>query len=758
MAAREITTGTVIETEGQPLSSLYLIASGTVKASFPGGEITLKKGDIVGLADVNYDSHYFTYTALENVTALVFPFRNKNTVRDLCASNLEITRTFYTSMVNQMLLVLTCYARLRTNCDDIYDQAMDYYEKYMDICARNSISARSLPQFDNYSKLSIEEDIEDWLLGYYASLREFPDDIKHALPDYPAFIIGFLFRASEDIHSTFMACTSMQEYYRDKADIFLQENGIDMFDLYTSLLFRLRQDSPGVDSLTKSIDEIIKFVKSCPYMNKDVISERVSSYLVKRQGLSSPSASGNKEEAVSDTVTKALANSLDVILAYSGVSDELSNYFRKLVVKYKKMSDKAATDNESRALRTEITKYFYEIYTAAFFASLKDYGVPTILKMFFNFGYMDEDLAGMENACYLYNLADEYEGDPSYGVYTIYQWLLAVYDTDKDPSRNEFDTDYLSYIHEQRVKGEITPEREKELMADRVERVKFELVNVFPVVNKITYGRLSIFTPIFCEFNVIKPLETCLVTTDTIVENIKKVLEVDYGAFHRETVYTNEKAGIPKEFVQVKILPDVILVPNVGTRGVMWQEIEGKKRTTPARFMVSAFHLEDIHLTFTRMVGEYRWQMCKRVQGARWNDVTDRSLTSEYFDYVQFYRKNSDLSQDAKDKIKQSLVKAKNSFKEMFVRDYITWVMYEGNGSPRLNKIARTILNTYCPFPYELRKKMMANPLFKDLLERYEIKTNQKLHHIDNVIQKLKNSGVEIPDEILITRNFIEGK
>lgn len=56
-------------------------------------------------------------------------------------------------------------------------------------------------------------------------------------------------------------------------------------------------------------------------------------------------------------------------------------------------------------------------------------------------------------------------------------------------------------------------------------------------------------------------------------------------------------------------------------------------------------------------------------------------LTSEYFDYVQFYRKNSELSTDAKEKIKTALTKARNSFKEMFVNDYIIWVVYEGKGS-----------------------------------------------------------------------------
>ena len=295
------------------------------------------------------------------------------------------------------------------------------------------------------------------------------------------------------------------------------------------------------------------------------------------------------------------------------------------------------------------------------------------------------------------------------------------------------------------------------MAGDPTQRILFELNNMFPLVNKVTYARLSIFCPVFSEHNVIKPLQSCLVDVNSLMETIAKLEKIDYGAFYRETVYVNEKCGIPKELVNVRITPDVILFPNVGTRGVMWQEIEGRKRTTPARFMISAFHMEDLNTTFTRLVGEYRWEMCKRIQGARWNDLSDPSLTSEYCDYVQFYRKNNELSAEAKEKIKNSLVKAKNSYKEMFVRDYIVWILFEGTGSPRLNKLARGILCTYCPFPKSLRETVSKNPLFKEFIEHYEVKTMQKLHHIDNVITKIKAGGQEAPEEILINRAFIEG-
>ena len=93
--------------------------------------------------------------------------------------------------------------------------------------------------------------------------------------------------------------------------------------------------------------------------------------------------------------------------------------------------------------------------------------------------------------------------------------------------------------------------------------------------------------------------------------------------------------------------------------------------------------------------------------------MSDRSLTSEYFDYIQFYRKNHDLSQDAKESIKTGLRKARGSFKEMFIRDYISYVLFESAGSPRLTKPARSILFTYCTFSKEIRDRLNTNPIYK---------------------------------------------
>lgn len=466
-----------------------------------------------------------------------------------------------------------------------------------------------------------------------------------------------------------------------------------------------------------------------------------------------------KEEEVQQPLEKAaleeqpqelpgeLVNSLDQILEFSGCGEELADSFREHIKHYKKMPNKNGTEDDIRVLRQAITKEYNQIYSDAFFNSL-DKELPVAVKMFFAFGYVDEELAGKKNVLYLYRMINHLPTNPEQGVYSVYEWLKEVYAERKEPSRNEFDTDYVGYLQEQKRMGEITAEEQKALLTDRKAKVRFELENMFPVVNKITFGRLTTFCPVYSEHNIMKPLETMQVTTEKIMEVLNEIRGKDYGAYYRETMYSNPEQGIPKETIHVEVLPDFILMPNAGIRGVMWQEIEGKRRTTPARMMVSIFQIEDLTSILIRLTGEFRWEMCKRVQGARWNDLSEKSLTSEYFDYIQFYRKNSELSPETKEKIKTDLGRTKNSFKEMFLRDYMLWVMFESNSSPRLNKVARSIFFTYCTFTEPVRQKLRANPLYQELADRCEIKMKQKRHKIENICQKLRSQGKDIPDEI----------
>lgn len=756
MAAKEIAKGKIICQEGSALEGIHIIVAGSVKAHFPGGDIVLKKGDIVGLIDIAYDSNFFTYTTLETCSFVSFPVKDSNSVPLLIKNNPDVARMMFTSMINQVSLVFARFSVSKTACEDLYKRIKASYQSYCGYCAHNNAIAKSLPGIQSVQPLALEHNVRDWIPTYYYSIREFSPEMKAALSTKVSFLVGFLYKASADVHSVFSTCEELAAYHAENVDIFLQENRLDLFDLYTNLLFRLGPAVADFEKVNEEINEMIEFLRNDPLISKDLFEARIKEYDDKRRTLK---ASKGASEATSvEAASEELNHALDTILEYSGVDDDVATNFRNLIEQYKKLKDKGSTDDKARSLRHSLTKAFYEVYCDAFSMSIRDYNMPTVLKMFFNFGFVDAELAGMQNANTLYRLAGEYSGDPELGVYTAYEWLLQVYSMNKEPSRNELDSDFNDYLHEQRVAGKITIQDEQRLLQDPGERTMFELQNMFQSVNRVTYGRLSTFCPVFSEADVIKPLGTCLVTPDIIIDALHKLEDIDYSAFYRETMfpYTMDSNKL-NEVISVRVQPDFILFPNIGTRGVMWQEIEGKKRTTPARFMLSVFHIEDLQTTITRLTGEYRWDMCKRVQGARWNDITERSLTSEYCDYAQFYKKNSELSADAKEKVKTSLQRARNSFKEMFVRDYIIWIVFEGAGSPRLNKVARTILCTYCPFPKLLRDRVAVNPMYGEIIEKYNIKNQQKLHRLNNIITKMNASGQEIPKAFEDQIKFVNG-
>ena len=464
------------------------------------------------------------------------------------------------------------------------------------------------------------------------------------------------------------------------------------------------------------------------------------------------------ENSTEPDIREELYESLDTILDFADIAGSERRLFRININKLNSLSDKNAIDDETMALKREITAEFYQIYSEVFFKSLKKEITPAV-RMFLYFGYIDENLAGREYTKLLYKLSEELKDNvpEDTGVYTFYDWLLAIYRGDKKPCRNEFDVDFSDYVRELKNTKKITPAEADRMLEDGEAKVCYELDNIFKTANKITFGRVSTFCPVFCEENILKDLKECVVKSGSVRRKLNAVKNVDYSAFYRETLALGDGDIMSREHIHVEKLPDFILMPNAGVRGIMWQEIEGKVRTTPSRMFISILHMEDLQNTIIRMTGEFRWELCKRVQGVRWNDVTDPSLTSLYCDYVQFYRKNNLLSPEMKEKVKLSLQRCRNSFKEMFVQDYITYILYEGNGSPRLNKVARQILFEFCPPDAKGIERLSKNPTYMELIKQMQFKQEQKLQRYEGLERKLLKETGSIPLSLKNEIDFVKG-
>jgi hypothetical protein len=748
MGLSEFKQGSVICSEGEPLRQIAFITNGSAEIFLNGQPFYLEKGDMIGLSDLCTGTHSHTYTAVSDVSIFTYPFDTFDALETLLRDNADAANLLINSMCRQISDLLRYRIALKKEASSAYDSANEIYAQYEGLCRKYAVSSKKLPELAGMSKYSEDDPVEEWVSNFYIGIRELnPAAHRGFFYGNPGIASGFLRRAAADKHLVYRACRGYQEYMKNISCVFLNNSEHDLFSLVAELhlnSINIKGADAAVEAVMTQLSGLLFYmtgVDPAYYLN------RLNEY---KEKLTARRASASDADAPADPVVKQnLSGSMDQIFEYADYPEETRNKFTRYVDEYRQLPDRGGSDDAARRVRKELTTLFHQLYQQVFLKSLDGPVPSTIIKMFLNFGYVDAALAGHENADFLYSIADTLKGNPGMGVYTLREWLAAIYNGKKEPNRNEFDMDYGEHLRELKSRGEIDAKEEARLLADKEGKLLYEIKNVFPIVNKLAFGRITTYCPLFSEHNVQRRLEMSQITPILLREAIDEIRSVDFSAYCREILYSNPEIGITNEMVHVEALPDVILMPTVGIRGVMWQEIEGRKRHTPARMFMPLFLETDLKPLITRLTAEFRWEMCKRIQGMRWNDITNPSLTSEFSDYLQFYKNNRELSTEVKETIKNELTRAKNNYKMVFVADYAEWLQYESNGSPRLNKNVLRMMMAYCPFSAPVRERLTQHPRYAELLTRYNNKQQQKAHRLTNVMQKIKSAGKTVPKEIL---------
>lgn len=762
MKSIKITAGESFCQEGSRDGLLSIVADGTVSYKTTGVSGTISKGNIVGIPESDSVYYPFTYTATTPVTLYQYDYASFEDLNVLLEANKEACGLIAYYCNQQFNELNNSYTTILSSCQILYDTTCEEYEQYKRLCASMNVTPKELPGLNQLSDYKEKAEISSFTIDYYTSMAGFASARWKAFfeTDFKA-AAGFILKLSDDITNLLSTIRNISIHLDMICDLLVSEYKIDLYTFYLELFETAVASNIPYAPISEAIERIIATVEQTDAVDSEVSRERFTEYknLIPKSSASAGKVNAKNAGINDDTVNKiidSLKDSLSVILDYSEIDEESSRKFISLINSYAEVPDRSSSEDNVRVLRKNITLMFYEIYKLAFFKSLKDPIIPTELKMFFYFGYVDSRLSGNENAAYLYMLSEQFKEDPKNGIFSLYDWLKKIYYCDKEPCVNEFNEDYTSMLHKMKVEKKINDLEESALLKDGVKRVTYEIDNMFKSVNRMISGRVTTFCPVFSDHELYRPLDSIFLKYEDIYSLVDKIRMVDFSLFYRETTYANPDAGIVKDLIQVEILPDIIFMPGLGTRGAMWQEITGRKRTSPARFALPIFLMEDLTKTMFRLCGEFRWELCRRIQGARWNDIGERSLTADYCDYLDTYKRSKDLSPETKEKIKSNYAKFRNSSKEMFVHDYIDYMQYESSGSLRLNKLTRTILFTYCPFSKVIREQLATNQLYKEIVDRYNIKHAHILHLSDVSMQKIQAGGYSIPDEILAHRKFLE--
>lgn len=757
-ATNQIAKGVTIFEEGEDVESLCLVLKGRVNAQRNGIRCILGSGNFIGICDLYAGKYEITYSAFDNVVLYPFPVRAPEDIETVLAVNKEYGGLMVVSLNRYIRELYGNMRALIKEAGRLYLFLMDNYELYKAEIAEVGLVMKPFTAMDQLQEYERNDSCDIRKAEYYTECAEIPIDAQKAFYQTEGICLYNVEEQTQLVGQILLETGEVASYIFKLIGILLDSSDECLFKRIAQIVITLgRENLKPSREIIDCVDRMVERINDIEalFEEKAGVTLPVDREALENLYYTIISGEAPVEEAgVEKEKRDALNHSMDTILEYAGLSEDDAREFRAFMEDYKQMKDKNSSDDAGRKLRKQLSNLFYKTYEQAFLAAHKAKDVPLAVNLFLKYGMLDETLLREEQLNELIALEDKNEMSGPCKVYNIKDWLTLIYEGKKLPSKSEFDMDYEEYIRSRKKGHEITEEQAKKDLMDLNLRFEYEMNNMFKYNGRIISGQATVFVPFLQESSFITSIRKAYVTSDLINEAVNAITAIDYSIFHREVMYGNDEAGIKKEFILKPVYPDIILLPNYGESAAMWQDLSGRKRDSKGRFLLPVFTTQKLKDMLIPVFGRFRWEICRTEQGSMWNNIKYHSLTSEYMDYIQFYRKNRDLSEEKKEKLKIQIQKSRNNSREVFVIDYTSWIVNESQGAIRLNKVAREILATYCPFSKNIREAIRLQPLFADAMERYYREKGKKVRELELKHRVMEKDNITIPDEILETEKY----
>lgn len=753
--------GMTLMQQGNEVHQMAVLMSGSVYAKCANVLINLQPGTVIDLFAMNGES-IMEYTALEDGEVAVFDYTEPADFKHFLDHGEEFRLFLIKGALKQVQTLDTAYIYGQKLLKELCTYIEEAYLRYKELCEEIGIASRKSSRMEAVDKLEwLPENVRE-LRQYFQELNQAPPEIRDGLFRERKMVVIRHLRALSQMGKPLLYGLEMElKVIREKLGLLCANSQENLFVFYVELLKNEATPKKNIREILKTMQNLLRMYKKTEQAVKKqmcmLIDEQADRYQQVYDNIAEvyknvKSTLDESEDAMDD-----VTDMLDKLLEYAQLEEKAEDDFRMHLKSFANMKDRYSAEDEERRIRKKMAEQFYKLYERVFLRAEREGRNNVVLRLFLNYGIVDETMFEREQLDELAAASYEDEDDElPVNVYTIWQWLHLIYNGEREPSRNEFDMDYQQYLREEnKGRGELT-KAEIERQQSPEAKVHYEIKNFFQSNSRLTNGHMRTFCPVLTADEMgFNPAKQQL-TPRKVNDAIRRLLDVDFSVFYREVMYDDRENGITNLLIHVEVLPDIILMPNSGILGRMWQENSGKKRATSGRFTFPILLKEDLDKLMRQVVGSFRWEICKRVQGTRWNDVTEPSLTAEFCDYLQFYRKNRDLSEKAKERISQLMVKSRNNYGKIFTLNYMAWIESESLGNVRIDKVCRNILGRYCPFSRKLRERLLEQPMFTDALGRYERERLKKVRELNNRRAALRNANREETPEFQREVEFYE--
>ena len=763
----KLKAGSVIYKQGDNVETACLILEGRVIVYNQGIKTIMGVGSFIGVSDIYENVYVSNYIAYENISLYTFNMNDRKDIKKIMNYKKDYSGLMVCNLNKYISELSHITTSLSTLIDEIYEFTNKFYNEYVDICESNGQVSARLKQNNIIKKYESAYIFNIQDLKYYEECLKVPEDIQNNYFSFNSNLtLLHVTKQSELINKLIKETIHIATYGKELFEILFHDEESCVFKVLSKIAQDIKSKGGSNDKvinlLSKVIDEINKADKLFSEMSgsklkfdRKVMEATYSSLLLEaNESLETKDAGINLSSNSSKTAISELKDSLEQILTYAEIEEERKEEIKNLISEFINLKDKTAIIETVRLLRKNISEAFYDLYLKIYLKTCHGEAISRTIELFLNYGFVDETLLTSEQCVELFYIKDDNKEQGKCKVYTFKQWLDEVYAGRKEPSKNEFDLEYNENLRDLKKYNQMSESDEKEYLTSPIKKVEYEINNMFRYNNRLVNGQVSIFVPILHDGMIIKTISNMFNTKNKVNAEISHLTSIDYSAFYREVLYYNEAKGIQKVYIVKQAFPDVILLPTVGCNSVMWQEIQGRKRDTSGRFLLPVFSETDLYDMVVKAVGRFRFELCRTIEGISWNDVREKSLTSDYSDYIQSYSKNRDLSEEQKGKIKHQIQRGRNNIREIFTMDYYIWIQNESQGYVRLNKVARSIMSTYCPLAKELRERNFKQPLFEEAMARYIRDKQKKFRECSLSIKKLEKEHIEVPVELEETLKF----
>lgn len=775
---------TQIYEAGDEVETISYIIKGSVTFEGKFGKKTIAAGNFAAFEDIYSGFYSGNYTAEPETQLLPIIAESPSSLVQFLNSNEAIHDKIAIPMCKLLVNLHNMYINLHKDAEDLFTVIESTYNKYRQCCQDLSIPCENfmMPHDAVHYKFDELEFAKNY--NIIATLSSTP---AKADAVYKANGVKFLRIQTKLINDIFITYDDMIFYLRSLVSMFVGKGDSCLFALVAKLCKKSKKASVVyslLETMKATTNKLDTTIQQHTGISLDIDYSRVDYFF------NMASAIDNNDEDVSQDNDDDLVLDLDLDLDLDGVSTsdnndtsdneyeayydempDLSNTLKQLcefaglsnryiefneyIERFIALPDKESRDDDVRLLRKTLTGAYFELYEEVFIHYAKSNERNKLVELFLDFGLLDERLLTDAQLEFICTIPPLNKTSPC-KVYRMRDWLMRVYNGDEIPSKNEFDLEYVDYVRERKKNEALSPDMERQLLSDNELKVRYEIQNMLKYNCRLLNGKLLSFFPMLHMGNFERGIDDMLLTSEKINEQVDTLVQLDYSIFYREMLFADIEKKIEKESIQKEIYPIFVLFPVAGMNSIMWQEISGKRSNSEGRIFLPSFFDGKMEDTFLSLFAKYHWELCKTIQGGAWNNISIPSLTSEYSDYIQFYRKNKELSPEKKELVKNQITRCRNNMREIFATDFVIWMKYESTGSIRLNKIARRILATYCPFSKEVRERIKSQPIFEEAMTKYYREKQKKAKEIQLRYKALEKKGAEFTKELIDTQRFYE--